>query len=247
MNFKGKNVLVTGASKGIGKEIAIAFAKAQANVILNASRMSDYFEKLIKYFDENNFSYTVAIGNVAKYEEVQNIFSIAKEKFGTVDILINNAGITKDTLLMRMSESDFDSVIDINLKGTFNCTKEAIRDMLKNKWGRVINISSVVGVIGNAGQSNYAASKAGIIGFSKSIAKEVSKKGVTCNVIAPGFIESDMTDVLNEKVKQQYLLNIPSKRFGKTKDVANAVMFLASDYAEYITGQVINVDGGLVM
>ena len=247
MNFKGKNILVTGASKGIGKEIAISFAKKEANVILNASRMSEYLKELTEYFDLNNFSYIVAIGDVSNSDDVKNVFNIAREKFGNIDILVNNAGITKDTLLMRMSEDDFDKVLSINLKGTFNCTKEAIRTMIKNKYGRIINISSVVGIIGNAGQANYAASKAGIIGFSKSIAKEVGRKGVTCNVVAPGFIKSDMTELLNEKIKEQYLLNIPSKRFGTTKDVANAVMFLASEYAEYITGQVINVDGGLVM
>jgi len=247
MDFKGKTVLVTGASKGIGKEIAISFAKAQANVVLNASRMSVYFEDVINYFKENKFSYTVAIGNVANVEDVKNIFEKAKETFGNVDILVNNAGITKDMLLMKMTEEEFDKVIDVNLKGTFNCTKQAIRPMMRKKWGRIINISSVIGLIGNPGQANYAASKAGIIGFTKSVAKEIGKKGITCNAIAPGFIVSDMTQSLSDELKNKYLQGVPVGRFGEAIDVANAVMFLASEYAEYITGQVINVDGGLVM
>jgi len=247
MDFKGKTVLVTGASKGIGREIAISFAKSQANVVLNASRMSTYFEDVINYFNENKFSYTVAIGNVANVDDVKNIFEKAKETFGNVDILVNNAGITKDMLLMKMTEEEFDKVIDVNLKGTFNCTKQAIRPMMRKKWGRIINISSIIGLIGNPGQANYAASKAGIIGFTKSVAKEIGKKGITCNAIAPGFIVSDMTQSLSDELKSKYLQGVPVGRFGEAIDVANAVMFLASEYAEYITGQVINVDGGLVM
>jgi len=247
MNFKGKTVLITGASKGIGKEIAISFAKAQANVVLNASRMSPYFEEVINYFKENEFSYTVAVGNVANVDDVKKIFEKATDTFGNVDILVNNAGITKDMLLMKMTEEEFDKVIDINLKGTFNCTKQAIRPMMRKKWGRIINISSVIGLIGNPGQANYAASKAGIIGFTKSVAKEIGKKGITCNAIAPGFIVSDMTQSLSDELKEKYLQGVPVGRFGEAIDVANTVMFLASEYAEYITGQVINVDGGLVM
>ncbi|MBN2851106.1 MAG: 3-oxoacyl-[acyl-carrier-protein] reductase [Clostridia bacterium] len=247
MNFNQKTVLVTGASRGIGKDIAIAFAKAKANVVLNASRMSDYFQEVIDYFEENQFPYVAAVGDVSKQDDVKKIFALASEKFGQVDILVNNAGIIRDNLLMRMSEEEWDSVIDINLKGTYNCTKEAIRPMMKNKWGRIINISSVIGLIGNPGQANYAASKAGIIGFTKAMAKEVGKKGITCNAVAPGFIISDMTESLNEDLKEKYLLSIPLGKFGTTLDVANTVMFLASDIAEYITGQVINIDGGLVM
>ncbi len=247
MNFDNKTVLVTGASKGIGKAIALAFAKDGANVVLNASRKSPYFDELIAKFDEQGYSYVVAIGNVANQDDVANIFTIASETFGQVDILINNAGITKDMLLMRMTEDQFDQVIDINLKGTFLCTKQAIRPMMKKRWGRIINISSIIGLIGNPGQANYAASKAGIIGFSKSVAKEIGKKGITCNVVAPGFIVSDMTNGLSEELKTSYLGNIPAGRFGEVTDVAKAVLFLASDQAEYITGQVLNIDGGLVM
>lgn len=247
MDFSQKTVLVTGASRGIGREIAIAFAKANANVVLNASRMSEYFRELIDLFDENRYSYEVAIGDVSKSEDVKRIFEAAILKFNRVDILVNNAGITRDNLLMKMTDDEWNSVIDINLKGTFNCTKEAIRPMMKNRWGRIINISSVIGLIGNPGQSNYAASKAGIIGFTKAMAKEVGKKGITCNAVAPGFIISDMTEALNEDLKEKYLLSIPLGRFGTTLDVANTVMFLASDIADYITGQVINIDGGLVM
>jgi 3-oxoacyl-[acyl-carrier protein] reductase len=247
MDFAGKTVLITGASKGIGKQIAISFAEKNANVVLNASRMSDYFTELVDYFEKQQFSYTVVIGNVADIEDVKKMFEKAAEVFGCVDILVNNAGITSDNLLMRMSEDEFDRVININLKGTFNCTKTAIRPMMKKRWGRIINISSVVGVIGNAGQANYAASKAGIIGFSKSVAKEIGKKNVTCNVVAPGFIVSDMTDALSDDIKNKYLQGIPAGRFGETMDVAKAVMFLASEYADYVTGQVINIDGGLVM
>ncbi|MCK5812299.1 MAG: 3-oxoacyl-[acyl-carrier-protein] reductase [Clostridiales bacterium] len=247
MNFENKTVLITGASKGIGKAIALTFAKEGANVVLNASRKSQYFDELIAEFNEQGYSYVVAIGNVANQEDVTNIFSIASEAFGQVDILVNNAGITKDMLLMRMTEDQFDQVIDINLKGTFLCTKQAIRPMMKKRWGRIINVSSIIGLIGNPGQANYAASKAGIIGFSKSIAKEVGKKGITCNVVAPGFIVSDMTNGLSEELKTSYLGNIPVGRFGEATDVAKAVLFLASNQAEYITGQVLNIDGGLVM
>lgn len=247
MNFINKTVLVTGASKGIGKAIALAFAKAGANVVLNASRQSSYFDELISNFESEGYSYVVAIGNVANQDDVKNIFNIASETFGQVDILVNNAGITKDMLLMRMTEDQFDQVIDINLKGTFLCTKQVIRPMMKKRWGRIINISSIIGLIGNPGQANYAASKAGVIGFSKSVAKEVGKKGITCNVVAPGFIISDMTDGLSDELKASYLGNIPAARFGEVTDVAKAVLFLASENAEYITGQVLNIDGGLVM
>jgi len=175
------------------------------------------------------------------------MFTYVTEKFGKVDILVNNAGITRDMLLMKMTEDEWDSVLDINLKGVFNCSKAAIRPMMKNRWGRIINISSIVGLIGNPGQANYAASKAGMIGFSKSVAKEVGKKGITCNVVAPGFIKSDMTAALSDELKAKYLEGIPVNRFGQAADVAKAVIFLAGDDSSFITGQVINVDGGMVM
>ena len=247
MDFKGKNVLVTGASRGIGKHIAEAFALLGANVVLNASRDSDYFKVVLDDFNKAGYSSTGYVCDVSDSEAVKGMFGYAAEKFGKVDILINNAGITRDMLLMKMTEDEWDSVLDINLKGAFNCSKAAIRPMMKNRWGRIINISSIIGLIGNPGQANYAASKAGMIGFSKSVAKEVGKKGITCNVVAPGFIESDMTAALSDDLKAKYLEGIPVNRFGQAADVAKAVLFLAGDDSSFITGQVINVDGGMVM
>lgn len=247
MNFKGKTILVTGASRGIGKRIAEAFALKGANVVLNASRESEHFDLTLKEFDEAGYSYMGYACDVSDSNNVAGMFKAVADRFGDVDILVNNAGITKDMLLMRMTEEDWDMVLNINLKGVFNCTKACLRPMLKKRWGRIINISSVIGIIGNAGQANYAASKAGMIGFSKSVAKETGKKGVTCNVIAPGLIESDMTNGLSEDLKAKYMEGIPVRRFGKTEDVAEAVIFLAGDNASFITGQVLNVDGGMVM
>lgn len=247
MDFKGKNVLVTGASRGIGKHIAEAFALLGANVVLNASRESDYFKAVLDDFNKAGYSCTGYACDVSDGEAVKDMFDYIAEKFGKVDILINNAGITRDMLLMKMTDNDWDSVLDINLKGVFNCSKAAIRPMMKNRWGRIINISSIIGLIGNPGQANYAASKAGMIGFSKSVAKEVGKKGITCNVVAPGFIESDMTASLSDDLKAKYLEGIPVNRFGQADDVAKAVIFLAGDDSSFITGQVINVDGGMVM
>jgi len=247
MDFKGKNVLVTGASRGIGKHIAEAFALLGANVLLNASRESDHFNAVLDEFNKAGYSSAGYACDVSDSEAVKSMFNYATEKFGKVDILVNNAGITRDMLLMKMTEDEWDSVLDINLKGVFNCSKAAIRPMMKNRWGRIINISSIVGLIGNPGQANYAASKAGMIGFSKSVAKEVGKKGITCNVVAPGFIESDMTAALSDELKAKYLEGIPVNRFGQAADVAKAVIFLAGDDSSFITGQVINVDGGMVM
>ncbi len=247
MDFKGQNVLVTGASRGIGKHIAEAFALLGANVVLNASRDSDYFKAVLDEFNKAGYSSAGCVCDVSDGEAVKGMFDFAAEKFGKVDILINNAGITRDMLLMKMTEEQWDSVLDINLKGVFNCSKAAIRPMMKNRWGRIINISSIIGLIGNPGQANYAASKAGMIGFSKSVAKEVGKKGITCNVVAPGFIESDMTAALSDDLKAKYLEGIPVNRFGQAADVAKAVVFLAGDDSSFITGQVINVDGGMVM
>lgn len=247
MNFKDKNVLVTGASRGIGKQIAETFAQLGANVILNASRESDYFEAVLDEFNKAGYSCEGYACDVSDIEAVKGMFSQITEKYGKIDILVNNAGITRDMLLMKMTEEQWDSVLDINLKGVFNCTKAAIRPMMKGRWGRIINISSIIGLIGNPGQANYAASKAGMIGFSKSVAKEIGKKGITCNVVAPGFIESDMTAALSEELKVKYLEGIPVNRFGQAEDVAKAVIFLAGDDSSFITGQVINVDGGMVM
>ena len=186
-------------------------------------------------------------GDISKPNDVENLIDSAKKKFGKIDIMVNNAGITKDTLLLRMKEEDFDSVINVNLKGVFNCLKAITPVMVKQKEGKIINLSSVVGLVGNAGQVNYAASKAGVIGMTKSLAKEIGSRGITVNAVAPGFIETDMTDVLGDKFKEEAKKNIPLKRLGKAEDVAEVVAFLASDSANYITGQVIHVDGGMVM
>lgn len=247
MDFSNKTVLVTGSSRGIGKEIALHFAKAKANVVLNARSKSEYFDELIEIFEKENYSYMVEYANVAKQAEVIKMYENIKEKFNGVDILVNNAGITKDNLLLRLTETDFDDVIDVNLKGVYNCSKYCLRYMLSKREGRIISISSVVGINGNAGQTNYSASKAAVMGFSKSLAKEVSRKGITCNVIAAGFIQSEMTSVLDEKIKAEYKKRIPAARFGNASDIADSVLFLASDKAKYITGHVLNVDGGLVL
>ncbi|MCD6321958.1 MAG: 3-oxoacyl-[acyl-carrier-protein] reductase, partial [Clostridiales bacterium] len=214
---------------------------------LIVSREADYFKAVVYDFSREGYSITGDACDVSDSEAVKGMFDYAKEKFGRVDILVNNAGITRDMLLMKMTEDEWDSVLDINLKGVFNCTKAVIRPMMKNRWGRIVNISSIIGLIGNPGQANYAASKAGMIGFSKAVAKEVGKKGITCNVVAPGFIESDMTADLSDDLKAKYLEGIPVNRFGQAADVAKAVVFLAGDDSSFITGQVINVDGGMVM
>ncbi len=247
MKFKDKNVLVTGASRGIGKRIAEAFALEGANVLLNASRESGHFSATIDEFNKAGYSCAGYACDVSDPAAVRGMMEYATDKFGTIDILVNNAGVTRDMLLMKMTEDEWDTVLRINLKGVFNCTKACIRPMMKKKWGRIINISSVVGLIGNPGQANYAASKAGMIGFSKAVAKEVGRKGITCNAVAPGFIESDMTAALGDELRTKYLEGIPVNRFGQASDVAKAVLFLAGDDSSYISGQVLNVDGGMVM
>lgn len=245
--LKGKTAIVTGASRGIGRSTAIKLASLGANIILNYRSNEEEASKVeeeIKAFGVE----TIKIkADISKIEEVENMISTAKEKFGSIDIMVNNAGITKDTLIMRMKEEDFDSVINVNLKGVFNCLKCITPVMMKQKSGKIINLSSVVGISGNAGQVNYAASKAGVIGMTKSLAKEIGSRGITVNAVAPGFIETDMTDVLGEKAKDEYKKGIPLRRLGKPEDVANVIAFLASDAADYVTGQVIHVDGGMVM
>ena len=243
--LKGKIAIITGASKGIGKAIAMNLAKQGANIVINYRTTSP--KDIKQGFEKLGVKVEFIKADVSKEEEAKFLIKETLNIFGKVDILVNNAGITKDGLIIRMKEEDFDSVINTNLKGAFNTTKAASLVMVKQKKGTIINISSVVGIVGNAGQSNYAASKAGLIGFTKSIAKELSGRGITCNAVAPGFIETDMTDVLNEKVKESILSNIPLKKLGSLDDVAQVVSFLASDAAKYITGQVINVDGGMVM
>lgn len=242
-----KVALVTGGSKGIGKAICLELASKGYNVIVNYNGSK---EKALATANDCINLKVKAIAyqcDVSNMESCNKMFADVIAEFGRVDVIVNNAGITKDGLLLRMSEEDFSKVIDTNLKGVFNVTKNGAKIMMKARSGRIINISSVIGLIGNAGQSNYAASKAGIIGFTKSLAKEMASRGVTANAIAPGFIKTDMTDVLSDQFKEGILNQIPMKSFGEPSDVAKLVSFLASDDAKYITGQVINVDGGMVM
>lgn len=242
-----KVALITGSSAGIGKGIALAFAQAGYNVVINYSSSEASALEVEKECQSFGVE-TLVIGcNVADGESVQAMISQTLQKFGQIDVCINNSGITKDGLLLRMKEEDFDAVIDINLKGAFNVTQAVLKPMMKARYGRIINMSSVIGQIGNIGQANYAASKGGLISFTKSVARELASRNITCNAIAPGFIQTKMTDVLSEDVKNGILKQIPLNRFGSVEDIAHAALFLASDNASYITGQVINVDGGMVM
>lgn len=245
--LEGKNAIITGASRGIGTGIAQVFAKHGANVAFTYSSSEAPALALEKELSAYGIKAKAYKSNAASFEDSEKLVTQVLEDFGgVIDILINNAGITKDNLLMRMSEDDFDSVIEINLKSVFNMTKAVQRTMLKQRNGSIINMSSVVGVKGNAGQANYAASKAGMIGFTKSIALELGSRNIRCNAIAPGFIETEMTDKLDAKVVQGWRDGIPLKRGGQPEDVANACLFLASDLSAYITGQVLNVDGGML-
>ena len=242
-----KYALITGATRGIGKQIAITLAKQGYNIALNYRKENEELENTKKEIEEIGVQVLAVKGDVANFEECENFVKQVIERFGQIDVLVNNAGITKDMLLMRMKKEDFEQVIDTNLVGTFNVTKNVVPYMMKARSGRIINISSVVGISGNAGQTNYSASKAGIIGFTKSLAKEIASRNIFVNAVAPGFIETNMTDVLKDDVKQEIAKNIPLRRMGTTQDVANVVKFLASDDSSYITGQVINVDGGMLM
>lgn len=244
--LSGQVAVVTGASRGIGRAIALELAKRGADVVVNYSGNQMLADETVKLCEEAGVRAIAVKANVAKMDECQVMIDEAVKEFGKVDILVNNAGITKDKLIMAMSEQDFDDVISVNLKGAFNCMKLVTKMMMKQRYGRIINISSVVGVSGNAGQANYSASKAGIIGLTKSAAKELASRNITVNAVAPGMIETDMTDVLNEKVKEAMLNQIPAKRAGKPEEVANTVAFFAMKESAYVTGQVICVDGGMV-
>ena len=244
-----KVAFITGATRGIGKEIAITLAKEGYDIALNYRSENDELASAMNDIQSANTNVKCfpVKADISNFEECEAGVKAIIGNFGKIDVLVNNAGITKDTLLLRMKKEDFDSVIDVNLGGTFNVTKNVANYMLKAKSGRIINVSSVVGVSGNAGQCNYAASKAGVIGFTKSLAKELASRNILVNAIAPGFIETAMTDVLSDEVKSEIAKNIPLKRMGKVQDVANVVKFLASDDSSYITGQVINIDGGMLM
>ncbi len=247
MQLNGKTAVVTGGSRGIGRAIALQLAEKGANVVVNYTSREDAALAVVREIEAMGVSGMAVKADVSKGEEVENLVNEVLNTFGSIDILVNNAGITRDNLIMRMTEQDFDDVISTNLKGAFICTKSVSKVMIKQKSGKIINVSSVVGIIGNAGQSNYAAAKAGLIGFTKSMAKELAKRGINVNAVAPGFIETDMTSKLSEKVKEEFANNIPLMRIGKPEDIAKAVLFLSSEYSDYITGQVINIDGGMVM
>lgn len=242
-----KVALITGGTRGIGREIAITLAKEKYNIALNYRNENEDVVETKNKIEEQQVKCFCVKGDISSFEDTQNMTKEIIKKFGKIDVLINNAGITKDGLLVRMTQQDFENVIDINLIGTFNITKNVIGYMIKQKQGRIINISSVVGISGNAGQTNYAASKAGIIGFTKSLAKEVGARNILVNAIAPGLIETKMTEVLKKEIKEGITQNIPLKRMGTPKDVANLVQFLVSEQSSYITGQVIHVDGGMLM
>ena len=245
--LKNKIALITGAGRGIGRAIAIALAKEGAEVVINYNGSEERAKEVKQTIEENGGKASIYKCNVSDFAACEAMIKDIVKEYGHLDILVNNAGITKDGLLMKMSEEDFDKVLDTNLKGTFHTIRAALRQMIRQRSGRIINMASVVGVSGNAGQANYAASKAGVIGLTKTAAREVASRGITVNAVAPGFIETDMTEVLPEKIKEASAAQIPLGKFGKAEDVANAVAFLASEDAGYITGQVLHVDGGMVM
>lgn len=248
MTFTVENrvAIVTGGAQGIGKSIALELAKAGADIII-ADTNADGIEITIKEIESIGRKSLGVVCNVANAEDVNKLINLSNEKFKRIDILVNNAGITRDTLMMRMDEKDWDLVMDVNLKGPFLLTKAASQIMIRQRYGRIINMASVVGLMGNAGQVNYSASKGGLIAFTKSVAKELASRNITCNAIAPGFIETRMTEKLDDKVRENYMSVIPLRRFGKPEDIAALVLFLASENSGYITGQVVGVDGGMFM
>ncbi|MDE6873875.1 MAG: 3-oxoacyl-[acyl-carrier-protein] reductase [Lachnospiraceae bacterium] len=245
--LEGKVALVTGASRGIGREIARSLARYGAAVVVNYNGSKERADEVVTEITGNGGRAVAVQANVASAGEIAKLFEEAVSAFGKIDILVNNAGITKDNLILKMSEEEFDAVLDTNLKGAFLCMKHAAKLMLKQRGGRIVNISSISGIIGNAGQANYCAAKAGLVGLTKSLARELGSRGITVNAVAPGFIETDMTEKLPDQVKEGMLAQIPLKRAGSVQDIAEAVAFLASDHASYITGQTLQVNGGMDM
>ena len=247
LDMSGKTALVTGAGRGIGRATAIKLGAAGAKVAINYNASEAQAQEVVAAIREAGGEAQAVKADVSKADEVDAMVNGLVKEWGKIDILVNNAGITRDNLMMRMSQDEWDAVIDTNLRSAYFCTKAVLRSMLRNRWGRIISLSSVVGLTGNAGQANYAAAKAGLIGFTKSVAREVGGRNITANAIAPGFIETDITAGLPEELKASMLKTIPADRYGQPEDIANAVVFLASDLAAYINGQVLNVDGGMVM
>lgn len=244
MDLTNKVAIVTGGATGIGREISKKLAQLGCTVVVNYNSSKASAQSLVDELGEKAYAIQA---NIANFKDAEKLINETIAKFGQIDILVNNAGITEDTLILRMKEEDFDKVISVNLKGTWNCCKHVVKHMSRQRSGKIINISSVVGIMGNIGQTNYSAAKAGIIGLTKSLARELAKRNINVNAVAPGFIETKMTESLNEEIKNYYLSNIPLERLGKPQDVANLVAFLSSGMSDYITGQVINCDGGLLM
>ncbi|MBA3791230.1 MAG: 3-oxoacyl-[acyl-carrier-protein] reductase [Rubrobacter sp.] len=243
----GRVAVVTGGGRGIGRAIAIRLALEGADVAISYRSNDDAAEETVKLVREAGVRCETFRGDVASPEDVEVLFRGVDEAFGRVDILVNNAGVTRDNLMMRMKEEEFDEVLRTNLKGTYLCTRAVLRKMVRARWGRIVNVSSVVGLVGNAGQANYAASKAGLIGFTKSVAREVAQRGITANAVAPGYVETELTGSLPDKVKEQILAQVPMGRFGEPDEISEVVAFLAGEGAGYVTGQTITVDGGMVM
>lgn len=243
--LKNKIALITGAGRGIGRAIAVALAKEGAEVVINYNGSEERAKEVKQTIEENGGKASIYKCNVSDFTACEAMIKDIVKEYGHLDILVNNAGITKDGLIMKMKEEDFDSVLNVNLKGTFNTIRHSARQMLKQRCGKIINISSVSGILGNVGQANYAASKAGVIGLTKTMARELGSRGITVNAIAPGFVDTEMTEVLSEEIRENACKQIILGRFGKPEDIANTAVFLASDKADYITGQVISVDGGM--